>query len=437
MYAGPAIFLSFIFSGICCSFYGLCYAELAAMIPSSGSAYVYSKVAFGRFWSWVIGWNLLLEYLFAAATVAVGWSGYFTSLLKDMGIYLPAVIDGAPITLKDGELVATDSVINGPAVLIVLLLSTIVVLGIRESAFATNVLVVIKIVIILCFVGFGMWYIKEENLTPLVPDNTGEWGHFGWSGVLRGSSVIFFAYIGFDALTTVAGETENPQRNLPIGILGSLAIATVLYVAVSLTLVGIVDYHKLLVPDPVAVGVDSVDDLRWLRPFVKVGAVAGLSSVILVGLLSQARVLALMALDGLVPAVLANVHAQYKTPYVSTITTGVGCAFIAGLLPIHVLGELVSIGTLLAFLIVCCGVIALRRSEPEAERPFKVPFYPVVPGLGALLAAVQMLSLPASTWWRFVIWMILGMAVWWFYGRKNGDYVAISPEADAESKATQ
>jgi APA family basic amino acid/polyamine antiporter len=421
-FAGPALVLSFIISAIGCVLAGLCYAEFASMIPISGSAYTYAYATLGEFIAWIIGWDLILEYLFASSTVAVGWSGYMVSFLKDYNINIPATLCSAPFDYIKGQgWILTGSIINFPAVFIIALLSTLLVIGIRESAGFNNVIVVIKVVVILLFIGFGLSYVDTSNWTPFIPPNpTGEFGNFGFTGVLRGAAVIFFAYIGFDAVSTAAQEAKNPQRDMPIGILGSLLICTILYVLVSAVLTGIEPYANLNVPAPLALAIDNTGDaLRWLRPLIKIGAIAGLSSVILVMLLGQPRIFFTMAIDGLLPKSFSKVHPRFRTPYITTIVTGIVACFIAGLLPINILSELVSIGTLLAFTIVCISVIILRKKRPEVPRPFKTPWVPAVPIAGAAVCLLQMFSLPWETWERLLIWMALGLAIYFLYSRKK------------------
>ncbi|GBD38963.1 putative amino acid permease YhdG [bacterium HR37] len=418
-YAGPAVVVSFILSGISCALTALCYAEMASMVPVAGSAYTYAYVTLGEFFAWVIGWDLILEYLFGASTVAVGWSGYMVSLLKDFGILIPDWLSNSPLVLDpDLGWVKTGAVINLPAVLVILGATFLLVLGIRESAFINNLVVFIKILVLLLFIIIGVFFINPQNWSPFIPSNNGAFGHFGWSGILRGAGVIFFAYIGFDAVSTAAQETLNPQRNMPVGILGSLGVSTLLYVVVSMVLTGMVRYDRLLVPDPIAVAVDSTGYI-WLSFFVKVGAVAGLSSVILVMLLGQSRIFYSMARDGLMPKKFALVHPVFRTPYITTVITGVVAAFLAGIFPIGILGELVSIGTLLAFVIVSIGVLVLRYTNPELRRPFKTPLFPLVPVLGAAISLLQMLSLPLGTWLRLIIWMFIGFLIYFFYGSRH------------------
>jgi basic amino acid/polyamine antiporter, APA family len=421
-YAGPGIVWSFVISGIACAFAGLCYAEFSSMIPVSGSAYTYAYATLGQFIAWIIGWDLILEYLFGASTVAVGWSGYVVSFLKDFGIVLPTALTNAPYSYANGEWIRTGAIANVPAALIVGLMTILLVRGIRETAWFNNVIVLIKVTVLLLFIFFGMQYIDPGNWDPFVPPNEGAFGQYGWSGVLRGAGVIFFAYIGFDSVSTLAQEAKNPQRDMPIGILGSLVICTIFYIVVSLVITGIVDYKLLNTPDPIAVAVNAAGDgLFWLRPLIKFGAIAGLSSVVLVLLMGQPRIFYCMANDGLLPKVFAKIHPTYRTPYVTTIASGVLSALIAGMLPIGILGELVSIGTLLAFVIVCVGVWALRIKEPDAPRPFKTPLVPLVPILGALSALAQMLSLPLDTWIRLIVWMLLGLAIYFLYGQHHSE----------------
>ncbi|MFO1477486.1 MAG: amino acid permease [Verrucomicrobiota bacterium] len=432
-YAGPAIVISFILAGLACAFAGLCYAEFSAMIPVAGSAYTYAYATLGEFLAWIIGWDLILEYLFAASTVAAGWSEYVVSLLNDWGIHIPAAFTAAPWNhvapenvpwwnipkLFSEGWVHTGAVLNVPAMVVVAIITTLLVIGIKESANFNNIVVAIKVSVILAFLALGVSAIQSANWHPFIPPAEGP-GRFGWDGVVRAAGVIFFAYIGFDAVSTAAQEARKPQRDMPIGILGSLAICTVLYIAVSLVLTGVVSYTKLNVGAPVAVAVDALGaGSAWLRPVIKIGAIAGLSSVILVMLLGQPRIFYTMSKDGLLPPVFSAVHPRFQTPWLAQILTGVLAMAIAGLFPIGLLGELVSIGTLLAFAIVCAGVLVLRFTDPELPRPFRTPAVLVVAPLGVISCGYLMYGLPPDTWARLVVWMALGFVVYFAYSRRR------------------
>jgi basic amino acid/polyamine antiporter, APA family len=411
--------LSMILTTIGCAFSGLCYAEFAAMVPIAGSAYTYAYATIGEFIAWIIGWDLILEYALSVSTVAVGWSGYFVSLANDIGLHIPVALTtplGKVVTDQSGATVT--GIVNLPAVFIVLVVSTLLISGIRQSANANTVMVFIKAVVLVVFVVAGAAYVKRENLTPFIPPNTGGFGHFGWSGVLRGAGVMFFAYIGFDAVTTAAQESKDPQRDMPVGILGSLAICTVIYIGVAIVLTGIVHYSKLNVADPLAVGIDATG-LTWLSPVIKVSALFGLFSTMLVQLLGQTRIFFSMSRDGLLPRVFGRVHSRFRTPHVSTMLTGTVCALVSGLTPIEVLGQLVSIGTLLAFVLVCIGVVILRKTAPHNRRPFRTPGVPWVPALGALICLAQMVGLPGETWIRLVTWLAIGLVIYFLYGHSH------------------
>ncbi len=420
--AGPAIVLSFILAAVACAFAGLCYAEFASMMPVSGSAYTYAYATLGQFVAWIVGWDLILEYTLGATTVAIGWSGYLVSFLRDFGIVLPEAFTSPPFNyLADQHSwIATGALFNLPAVIIVILLTLIIVTGIRESAGLNAVVVFIKVARILAFIIAGAFFIKPELWRPFVPANEGPFGVFGVSGILRGAGVIFFAYIGFDAVSTLAQEAKNPQKDMPVGILGSLVVCTILYVACSLVLTGVVPYRELNGPAPFAVALDAMD-LHFFSPMLKVGALAGLTSVILVMFLGQTRVLFSMGKDRLLPPFVARVHPKFRTPYIITLITGAVTAVLAGLLPIGIVGELVSIGTLLAFVIVCSGVLVLRYSHPGATRTFRAPGGTVTPILGILTCLYLMLGLPQDTWIRLFVWLTIGFVIYFGYSIKHAN----------------
>ena len=417
--AGPAVTLSFVLSGVACAFVALCYAELAALIPVSGSTYTYTYVTLGEIFAWIIGWNLILEYAAGAATVAVGWAGYFSSVMKDLNIEIPPAFASAWLASPGGFF-------NVPAAAIILLLTLLLVRGTSESTQFNNVIVVLKVTVVLLVIFFGAAHVNAENWFPFIPEHKtihNEMGGIarefgGWSGVVRGASVVFFAYIGFDSVSTAVQEAHTPQRDVPIGIVGSLIICTILYVAVAAVATGVVNYTELGVPDPMAVVVDHTG-VKWLAWVVKFGALAGLTTAILALLYGQTRIFYSMANDGLLPPVFAWLHDTYRTPAASQIVVGVVVALAAGLLPIDILGDMVSIGTLAAFALVCVAVIHLRKSHPELHRPFRAPGIPVIPILGILSCIGLMIALPLDTWLRLLIWTGIGVAIYMFYGLKH------------------
>jgi APA family basic amino acid/polyamine antiporter len=420
--AGPAVALSFIVAGIASGFAGLCYAEMASMIPIAGSAYTYAYATMGELVAWIIGWDLVLEYLVGAATVSAGWSGYVVAFVKStLGITLPTAWTSAPVVWVEAthDFRATGAIVNLPAVIITLLVTGILVVGIKESARFNTVIVFVKVVVVCLFVVFAAPFVRQDNWHPFIPENTGVFGEYGASGVLQGATRVFFAYIGFDAVSTAAQETKNPRRDMPIGILGSLAICTVLYIAVSLVLTGVVPYKELNVPHPIAVGI-SVTGIQWLTTAVEIGAIAGLSSVIVVLLLGQPRIFYSMAHDGLFPAFAAKVHPRFGTPYVTTIGAGIACAIAGGMLPIDFLGELTSVGTLFAFVLVSLGVMILRLKRPDVPRAFKVPggtyFVPIC---GALSSGLLLYTATTFTLIRLFGWMAIGLVVYFTYGQKH------------------
>jgi APA family basic amino acid/polyamine antiporter len=429
--AGPAIVLSMVVAGLTSVLAALCYSEFAASVPVAGSAYTYAYATLGEFIAWVIGWDLILEYALGAATVAVGWSGNFVTLLRQLGITFPAAIAAAPGTLvpvPGGDPVT--AVFNLPAVIITILVTMLLIVGVSESATVNAIIVVIKVAVVLMVIGLGGIFIQTANWHPFIPPNTGRFGEFGWSGVLRGAGVIFFAYIGFDAVSTSAQEARNPQRDMPRGILGSLAVCTVLFVLVSGVMVGVVPYKEMLnQPAPLVVAVEAAAGravgtpwqpvMEALKILLTVGALAALSSVMVVMMLAQPRIFLAMSKDGLLPKWAGVVHPRYNTPHISTIVTGIAVALAAGLTPIGTLGNLVSIGTLLAFVIVSIGVIVLRRTRPDLPRPFRMPMVPLLPALSAVVALVLMLGLPRATWERLILWMVAGIVFYGFYGYRR------------------
>jgi APA family basic amino acid/polyamine antiporter len=420
LHAGPAIAISFIIAGIGCLFAGLCYAEFAAMAPVSGSAYTYSYATLGEFAAWFIGWDLLLEYMFAAGTVAVGWSRYFTTFLEYFGLVLPSQFTTAPFASPDGlSIVLTGGIFNMPATIISLLVTYVCYIGINQTSLFNSVIVVLKVAVICAVIGFGVFFIDVANWTPFIPENTGVWGEFGWSGILRASGVIFFAYIGFDAVSTAAQEARKPAFDLPFGLLMGLFICTVLYILMSATLTGMVSYTQLNDAAPVVVALREHAALQWLIPFVVFGALAGLTSVVLVLIMAQARILLAMARDGLLPPAFAKVHPEYRTPGFATWVTGIVASVMAGLFPIGILAELVSIGTLVAFMMVCASVLVLRYTRPDMPRPFRTPYPWFVCLAGVFFCGLMALSLPLDTWLRLIIWMLIGVCVYYFYGRHH------------------
>ncbi len=445
LYAGPAVVYSFIVAAVACVFAGLCYAEFAAMIPVAGSAYTYGYATLGELFAWIIGWDLVLEYAFGAATVCSGWSGYVLSLLQDFHIRLPPAIAGTPgsvfvywnghwellnrVTTKLAELGIDPAtlphkygVFNLIAFIGIMFTTTILVIGIKESANFNNVIVAVKLIVLVIFLVIGihtLWVqpnLLKLNWHPFLPPNTGEFGHFGISGVIRAAGVIFFAYIGFDAVSTAAQEAKNPKRDMPIGILGSLVICTILYILVAGVLTGLINYHALDVPDSLAVGIDATG-VRWGSLLVKFGALGGLSSTMVVMLLGQSRVFFSMSKDGLLPEFFSSVHPKFRTPWISSITVGLVVATFASLIPLNELGEMTSIGTLLAFIIVCAGVWVLRRRRPDIARPFRAPWVPLTPILGIAVSLLMMLFLPLLTWIRLFVWLAAGLVIYFLYSR--------------------
>jgi APA family basic amino acid/polyamine antiporter len=423
-HAGPAITLSFVIAGIACALAGLCYAEFSSMLPVSGSAYSYAYATLGELVAWFIGWMLVLEYLVAVATVAVGWGGYFNGLLQSISNFtgvslaLPDALASAPLHYTQHMLTSTGGVMNLPAILIVVAIAALCYRGISQSAAVNSVIVVIKLTVIFLFVIFAAWHVNPDNWHPFIPPAEGP-GKFGVDGVIRGATVVFFAYIGFDAVSTAASEAKNPQRDMPIGILGSLALCTLLYIIVSGVLTGIMPYQLLGTAKPVATALEAYPDLTWLKLFVEIGAIAGLSSVILVMMIGQTRVFYAMSRDGLIGKFFGKVHPKFQTPYLGTVFVGALAAVLAGLLPLDVLGDLVSMGTLLAFATVCIGVLVLRYTRPDLPRPFRVPLVWATCPLGAAACLYLFLRAFMDNWLWMSVWIIVGFVIYFTYSRQH------------------
>jgi basic amino acid/polyamine antiporter, APA family len=434
-FAGPGILISFVLAGIACAFAGLCYAEFASMIPIAGSAYTYSYATLGELVAWIIGWDLILEYAFGAATVAVGWSGHLRAFCRDLGMSLPAaptsdiIIFGRPVHL----------VYDYIGFLVIAAITTILVIGIKESANFTTAIVILKVVVVCMFIVLALAFLtshggEPNHWHPFIPSNTGENGHFGWSGILRGAGVVFFAYIGFDAVSTAAQEAKNPKRDMPIGILGSLVICTILYILVSGLLTRLVPYSQLNVPDPVVVGM-KVTGHQWATFAVEIGALGGLSTVMLVMLLGQSRVFYSMSRDGLLWPWASRIHHRFRTPYISSMVVGLFVALLATFVPLSVLDEMTSVGTLLAFVLVSAGVWVMRRTHPELNRPFRTPMVPLVPILAILFSSLLIVFLSPMTQLRLIVWLVIGLAIYFSYGRKHSK-VQARPLAAVPSRSS-
>jgi APA family basic amino acid/polyamine antiporter len=419
-HSGPAITLSLLVAAFGGGLAALCYSEFAAFLPVPGSAYSYTYATMGEALAWFIGWNLLLEYAISASAVAVSWSAYVVSLLGDAHIHLPKVLVNAPLGLDlHDHIIRTGALINVPAVLIIAAMTVLLYVGMRGSASANTFMVTVKVGIIVIIVVAGLKYIDPSNWHPYVPPNTGIRGQFGFTGVMQGAAIIFFSYVGFDTASTTALEARNPQRDLPLGIIGALVISAVLYVAMASVLTGMVPFHKLDSDAPVAVALDAHPQLAWLSWFVKVGVIAGMTSVILTSLLGQPRILLSMADDGLLPKFMSRCHPRFKTPHVSTVITGVFAAAIAAVFPLDLLADLISMGILLAFAVVCAGVLVLRYTRPDEYRPFRVPWAPVTCVLGTVVCLGMTYFLSEATWMRLVYWTALGMSIYAFYGFRH------------------
>ncbi|GAA4210841.1 amino acid permease [Pedobacter jeongneungensis] len=411
-HAGPAVTLSFVLAAVGCAFAGLCYAEFASMIPVAGSAYTYSYATMGEFMAWVIGWDLVLEYALGAATVGVSWSGYFNKLLHEFGLEMPLYLTKSFAEVDGGG-------INLPAVVIVSLLSLMLIRGTKESASLNNILVIVKVAVVIIFIALGWKFINPANHTPYIPANTGVKGEFGISGIAAGAALVFFAFIGFDAVSTAAQEAKNPQKGMPIGILGSLVVCTILYVLFAHVMTGLVPYTVFKGDASPAATAFKVTGYGWLQMGLIIAILAGYTSVILVMLMGQSRVFYTMSKDGLLPKFFSNIHSKYRTPFKTNIFFMLFVSIFAGFVPVTDLGHMVSIGTLFAFSLVCIGVMLLRKTDPDRPRPFKTPFVPFVPIMGIIVCVYLMSSLPIEAWIRLAIWMALGVAIYFFYGKKN------------------
>ncbi len=466
--AGPAVVLSFVLAGLASIFAALCYSEFASLVPMAGSAYTYGYATLGELFAWIIGWDLILEYAVGAITVAIGWSGYVVSFLNDFGIVVPPQLSAArgteliqlpaalaaALKMKAGwtaigaglvdqiRTLGTDpttlghatAIFNLPAVIIIFVVTTLLVVGIKESANFNNVIVFVKVAVVLLFIAGAARAIIAANWHPFIPANTGVSGHFGWSGIMTGAGIVFFAYIGFDAVSTAAQEAKNPQRDMPIGIIGSLLVCTVLYIIVSAIATGVVPYTQLDVPDPIAVAADRAG-MGWMGQLIKLGAIAGLSSVILVMLLGQSRVFYSMARDGLLPPVISQVHPRFRTPWITSIVTGIGVAFFSAVFTVREAGSLCSIGTLLAFVIVSAGILVLRVREPNLPRRFTTPWVWFVAPMGAASALLLMAALPLTTWIRLIVWFAIGMVLYFSYGVRRSKLAQPVPTPPAPGAA--
>ena len=460
--AGPAVILSFILAGVASVFAALCYSEFASLVPMAGSAYTYGYATLGELFAWIIGWDLILEYAVGAITVAIGWSGYVVSFLHDFGLDIPPQLSAArgteliqipaavasTLKMKIGwtalapladqiknmgidaaSLPHATAIFNLPAVIIIFIVTTLLVVGIKESATFNNIIVFVKVAVVLLFIVGAIRAISSANWHPFIPPNTGVSGHFGWSGIMTGAGIVFFAYIGFDAVSTAAQEAKNPQRDMPIGIIGSLLVCTILYIIVSGIATGVVPYGELDVPDPIAVAADRAG-MGWMGKLIKLGAIAGLSSVILVMLLGQSRVFYSMARDGLLPAVVSQVHPRFRTPWITSIITGIAVAFFSAVFTVREAGSLCSIGTLLAFVIVSVGILVLRVREPDLPRSFRTPMVWFVAPAGAISALALMLSLQWTTWVRLIVWFALGMVVYVSYSVHHSKLAQQPPSSE-------
>ncbi|GGI22365.1 amino acid permease [Pedobacter mendelii] len=419
-HSGPAVTLSFVIAALGCGFAALCYAEFASMIPVAGSAYTYSYATMGELFAWIIGWDLVLEYSVGCATVAISWSQYLTRFLSSLGIYLPPQLTLSPFeTAKIADGTTVNGIVNIPAALVVVLMTAILIRGTKGSAIVNGIIVFLKVGVVLVFIALGWQYIDPANYHPYIPENTGTFGHFGWSGVLRGAGLVFFVFIGFDAVAASAQETKNPSRDLPIGIIGSLLVCTVLFGLFGHVMTGLANYKEFANSGaPVAIAIEKTP-YAWLSQAIILAILIGYTSVILIDLMAQSRMFYSISKDGLLPKIFSDVHQKFKTPWKSNMML---CGFIglfAAFVPMNVVGEMTSIGTLLAFLMVCAGILILRKTDPDAKRPFRVPFVPLIPILGILVCLIMMAFLPWETWLRLGVWLVIGLAIYFWYGKKH------------------
>ncbi|MBO9672817.1 MAG: amino acid permease [Sphingobacteriaceae bacterium] len=430
-YSGPAVTLSFVIAALGCGFAALCYAEFASMIPVAGSAYTYSYATMGELFAWIIGWDLVLEYSVGCATVAISWSQYLTKFLASLHIYLPPQLTLSPFeTAKLANGTTVNGIINIPAALVVVLMTAILVRGTKGSAIVNGIIVFLKVGVVLVFIALGWQYIDPANYHPYIPENTGTFGQFGWSGVLRGAGLVFFVFIGFDAVAASAQETKNPARDLPIGIIGSLVVCTVLFGLFGHVMTGLANYKEFANSGaPVAIAIEKTP-YAWLSQAIILAILIGYTSVILIDLMAQSRMFYSISKDGLLPKMFSDVHSKFKTPYKSNIILCLFIGLFAAFVPMNVVGEMTSIGTLLAFLMVCVGILILRKTNPEAKRPFKVPLVPLIPILGILTCIAMMVFLPWETWIRLAVWLIIGLAIYFWYGKKNSKLNTAEKPAD-------
>ncbi|WP_175634124.1 amino acid permease [Pedobacter ghigonis] len=431
-HSGPAVTLSFVIAALGCGFAALCYAEFASMIPVAGSAYTYSYATMGELFAWIIGWDLVLEYSVGCATVAISWSQYLTKFLASLHIYLPAQLTLSPFeTAKLADGATVHGIINIPAALVVVLMTAILIRGTKGSAIVNGIIVFLKVGVVLVFIALGWQYIDPANYHPYIPQNTGTFGQFGWSGILRGAGLVFFVFIGFDAVAASAQETKNPARDLPIGIIGSLVVCTVLFGLFGHVMTGLANYKEFANSGaPVAIAIEKTP-YAWLSQAIILAILIGYTSVILIDLMAQSRMFYSISKDGLLPKMFSDVHTKFKTPYKSNIILCVFIGLFAAFVPMNVVGEMTSIGTLLAFLMVCVGILILRKTNPEAKRPFKVPLVPLIPILGILTCIAMMVFLPWETWLRLAVWLIIGLAIYFWYGKKNSKLRVVNDDVSS------